>query len=148
MQPAEVSNGNAGLRRDNFPRTYDAEGRERVPKSSGLTMDWNAQKVRENIQKADTDDLIDRVTAYRAGMEPEAIDMIEWELRGRGIQQWQIDEHRAACEAECLYHVDGAAIMCSLCRRPAVVRRWGWHRLWGMLPIFMRPMYYCREHAE
>ena len=24
------------------------------------------------------------------------------------------------------------------CHRPAVVRRWDWHRLWGLLPVFPR----------
>ena len=31
---------------------------------------------------------------------------------------------------------DGTAVRCSFCHRPAVAEGWGWHRLWGVLPLF------------
>src|SRR6266511_1668358 len=111
-------------------------------------MQWDPQKLLANIRAADTDDLLDRITAYRAGMEPEAIDMIEAELHRRGVRQDEIDAYRQECERECLFHADGTAKMCSLCRKPAVKEGWGWHRLLGKIPIMLRPMRYCRTHAE
>jgi hypothetical protein len=47
--------------------------------------EWELDVVRENARAAPTDDLLDRVTAYRAGMEPEALRVIEEELARRGI---------------------------------------------------------------
>jgi hypothetical protein len=41
---------------------------------------------------------------------------------------------------------DGTAVGCSFCHRPAVAEGWGWHRLWGLLPVFPRYYYYCSEH--
>ena len=111
-------------------------------------MHWNEQKVRENIHKASTLDLLDRITAYRKGMEPEAIEWIEDELYRRGITPTEIAEHREKCERECIVTPDGTAVMCSFCRRPAVAEGWGWHRLFGKMPLFPRWFRYCKAHAE
>lgn len=110
-------------------------------------MDWNEKKVLVNIRQADTGDLLDRVTAYRAGMEPEAIDIVEQELRRRGVTAAQIAEHRETCERECLYYDDGTARMCSLCRKPAVSEEWGWFRLFFVIPLIPRRVCYCKEHG-
>lgn len=48
-------------------------------------MDWDADRVRANARQAPTEDLLERVTVYRSGMEPEAVEIIEAELRRRGI---------------------------------------------------------------
>ncbi len=109
-------------------------------------MDLDLQKVLENIRQADTDDLIDRITAYRAGMEIDAIDMIEQELHRRRVRQSEIDDYRAECVRECLFNADGAAKMCSLCRKPAVEERWAWHRIMGTVPIMPRRMRFCKTH--
>ena len=109
-------------------------------------MDWNPQKVLENIRKAETDDLLDRITAYRQGMEPEAIEMIEDELQRRGIGVAAIEKRRQACERECLFYQDGTAMMCSCCRLPAVAQAWGWHKLRNMVPLFPRRFRYCKTH--
>ena len=42
-------------------------------------------RVRANVGKAATADLLERVTVYRDGMEPAALDLIETELRRRGV---------------------------------------------------------------
>ena len=104
-------------------------------------------KLLENIRRADTDDLLDRVTAYRASMEPDAIDMIEDELRRRGVKRQQIEAYAEECRRECLYLTDGTAKMCSRCRKPAVKEGWGWHRLMGKIPFLPRWMCYCKDHA-
>ena len=109
-------------------------------------MKWDVQKILLNIRNADTDDLLDRVTAYRAGMEANAVEMIEAELLQRGVDAAQIAAHRGRCARECLFFSDGAAKMCSLCRKPAVREGWGWHSLWKRIPLFPRRMRYCPDH--
>lgn len=109
-------------------------------------MEPNETKVLANIRAADTGDLLDRVTAYRGGMEPATIELVEAELRRRGVRAAEIDAYREECERECLHHADGTAKMCSFCRRPAVAERWGWHRLIGKIPIMPRWLRYCRDH--
>src|SRR5436190_477070 len=102
------------------------------------------QKMLENIRAADTDDLLDRVTVFRANMEPEAVDLIEGELRRRGVGPKKIDAYREDCLRECLYHYDGTAKVCSFCRKPAVKEGWGWHRMLGKIPIIPRWLRYCK----
>src|SRR5437870_2239134 len=41
----------------------------------------NLNLIRENAAKATAEDLLDRVTVYRAGMEPPALEVLEQELR-------------------------------------------------------------------
>jgi len=41
---------------------------------------------------------------------------------------------------------DGVALKCTYCDRPAVIRGWGWHRLWGVLPVFPRHLNWCEIH--
>jgi hypothetical protein len=104
--------------------------------------------VEQNAREATTEDLLDRVTAYRAGMEPEAIPIIEAELNRRAIGSREISRHVAEnCEGIVL-RPEGFAYRCSFCRRPAVTRCWGWHRLWGLLPILPTMISYCSRHAE
>lgn len=109
-------------------------------------MEWDLQKVVANICQADTDDLIDRITAYRAGLESEAIEMIENELQRRSVSEAEIQVYRQQCQTECLFHTDGTAKMCSFCRKPAVTEKWGWHRLLDKIPLLPRRMRYCKEH--
>lgn len=122
-------------------------GLKEFRKTRAGKMEWNPEKVLANVAQADTDDLIDRVTAYRNGMEPEAIDMIEDELHRRGISNHVIEERRQAYFGECLLYPDGTAMMCSFCRKPAVARGWGWHKLLHTIPLFPRRFLYCKNHA-
>ncbi|HZT79341.1 MAG TPA: hypothetical protein VFA26_03915 [Gemmataceae bacterium] len=105
---------------------------------------FDAEKVRKNVERATTEDLLDRATAYREGMEPEALEIIEAELRRRGVTAADQNEHarrhpEGPVEA-------GLPARCSSCPRPAASRGWGWHRLFGVLPLFPRPFWYCTEH--
>ena len=109
-------------------------------------LDWKEERVLANIRKADTDDLLDRITAYRAGMEPNAIDMVETELRRRNVTDDEIKNRQAWCEETCLFDERGCAKMCALCRRPAVREGWRWHKLLGRLPLFPRWMTLCQDH--
>jgi hypothetical protein len=109
-------------------------------------MKFDTRKVWANARQASTDDLMDRVTVFREGMEPEALAIIEAELRDRGITPEMIEAHARAGREKCVRSADGAALPCSFCRKPAVVEGWGWQRLWGFLPIFPRRFRYCRDH--
>jgi hypothetical protein len=111
-----------------------------------MPMEWNEEKVLLNIRAADTDDLLDRITAYRAGIEAEAIDLIEQELHRRGVTAAQIHDQAEAYRRECVFDANGIAKMCSICRRPAVSEGWGWHRILGKLPIVPCWMRYCKLH--
>src|SRR5687767_4951969 len=108
-------------------------------------MHLDPMKILANARAADTDDLLDRVTVYRAGMEPEAIDLIEMELRRRGVTEEEIAQH-AEQYRDCLRDQAGNVIMCSCCRKPAVTQAWGWHRIWNRVPAFPRRYRYCAEH--
>jgi hypothetical protein len=109
-------------------------------------MKFERKRVQENAQVASTQDLLDRVTAYRRELEPEALEIFERELRRRGIGQLEITAHANRLEGQILTTPEGIALPCSYCERPAITSNWGWHRLWGMLPIFPRFFRYCEAH--
>jgi hypothetical protein len=110
-------------------------------------MKFDSQKVWANARQATTEDLLDRVTVFREGMEPEGLAILEAELRGRGVTQDVIETHGRMRGETCLRTPDGTALKCSFCHKPAVVEGWGWLRfLWGMVPIFPRRLRYCQEH--
>jgi hypothetical protein len=111
-------------------------------------MTVDEQKVQAKIATLDSEELLDQVTAYRLAMEPSAVSLMEKELRKRGINAAKIAEHRESCERECIYLADGTAAMCSFCRKPAVQAGWGWHRLWGIMPILPRRLRRCKAHVE
>jgi hypothetical protein len=109
---------------------------------------FDRERVVVNARQATTEDLLDRVTAYRAGMEPEALDIIETELRHRGISTEEIRTHEQRTRQEAIFLPDGTALSCSFCRRPAVHQAWGWHRLWRLVPLFPRRLRYCSQHLR
>ena len=109
--------------------------------------EFNAERVRANVREATTEDLLDRATVYRDGMESEALDIIEAELSRRGVTRQDLEARAARYRRQStLPQGEGARPRCSFCDRPAVRRGWGWHRLWGVLPLFPRPLAYCAEH--
>jgi hypothetical protein len=109
---------------------------------------FDPEQVLANVRRADTEDLLDRVTAYRHGMEPEAVEIIERELRDRGVTDEQMADHAGRVEREVLFLPDGIAARCSQCNAPAVAQAWGWFRLLRKIPIFPRRIYLCRTHAR
>jgi hypothetical protein len=116
-------------------------------------MQYDRERVRENVRQAETEDLLDRVTVYREGMEPDALYLIEDELRQRGVTAAEIDAHARRREEAGLCDAGGMPAQCSFCTRPAVVRRWGWQRHGGRglaflrgLPLFPRRFWYCAVH--
>jgi hypothetical protein len=134
-------------------------------------MEFDIHAVARNIRRATTLDLLDRVTVYRNGMEPAAVDLMENELARRGVSPEEIDEHDQKRRETALFYDDGTARRCTFCDLPAVVKVHGWHRLGhrpheasgatatvlspllfvfrrtiGWLPLFPRTFYYCPEH--
>jgi hypothetical protein len=103
------------------------------------------EKVRANVKNADTEDLLDRATIYRAGMEPAALEIIDAELRSRGVGEEAVAAH-AARRGAGVRDADGLPMKCEKCRQPAVAEAWAWHRLWGVLPLFPRRMAFCEVH--
>ncbi|HEV3146803.1 MAG TPA: hypothetical protein VGZ47_23150 [Gemmataceae bacterium] len=110
-------------------------------------MKMDLDRVRENVTKASTEDLLDRATVYRNGMERAALEIIDAELHRRGVTPAEIQEHWETKRANVLT-VDSVARRCSFCDRPAVYRRWGIHWLWGTIPTLIPRLYqYCELHV-
>lgn len=108
---------------------------------------FDRQKVIENVRLSSTEDLLARITAYRGGMEPDAIAIIEGELHRRGVAPFEIERHRSEMTRRVLFQAEGLAFQCSYCDRPAVMRAWEWHRLWGKIPVFPRIINRCEHHT-
>lgn len=109
-------------------------------------MELDLHKVAAYVRRAQTEELLDRVTVYRDGMEPAALDLMANELARRGLTPEEIDAHDRTRRATAILHDDGTALRCSFCERPAVTRVWAWHRLWGRVPVFPRRFSYCELH--
>ena len=110
-------------------------------------MRLDLQRVAEFIRRAETEELLDRVTIYRDGMEPAALDLMEGELDRRGISRQEIADHDEDRRATALFRPDGTAVRCSFCYRPAVHQERGWHKLFGRVPIFPRLFARCVIHS-
>lgn len=111
-------------------------------------MRLDLRRVAEFIRRAENEELLDRVTIYREGMEPAALDLMEGELDRRGITREEIAEHDACRRETAIMLPDGTALQCSFCTRPAVLSGRGWHRLFGRVPIFPRILAYCEDHCS
>ncbi|HLW64124.1 MAG TPA: hypothetical protein VKS79_02315 [Gemmataceae bacterium] len=110
-------------------------------------MKIDLDRVRKNVTEASTEDLLDRATVYRNGMEAAALEIIDGELRRRGITPTEIHDHWEIKRANVLT-VDQVARRCTFCDRPAVTRRWGIHWLWGRIPTLIPRWYqYCEVHV-
>jgi hypothetical protein len=110
-------------------------------------METNPDRVRANVQSASTEDLLDRATVYRDGLEPEALAIIDEELRQRGVTAGELFDHAQQRHLEAIPGRDGFALRCYRCSRPAVMQRWRWHRLWSVLPVWPRWVGICSEHV-
>jgi hypothetical protein len=109
---------------------------------------FDREHVIENVRDATTEDLLDRATVYRAGMEAEALELIEAELGRRGVDWQEIKEYDEQASRDVLLDATGVALRCSFCLAPAVEQRWGWHWLWDKIPVFPQRFRYCRRHRS
>src|SRR3954470_18759196 len=110
-------------------------------------MEFNIDDVRANVRKSSTEDLLDRATVYQAALEPEALPLILEELKARGVTAEAIVEHERRRRSVAVDE-RGVPHKCSECLRPAVVQEWGWHQLFGKLPVFPRLFWRCKVHRR
>jgi hypothetical protein len=110
-------------------------------------MQFNIDRVRENVRGATTEDLLDRATVYQMALEPQALPVILEELKTRGLSAEDIVAHEAS-RREVLFDANGIARTCNACAKPAVVQEWGWHQLFGKLPVFPRLFWRCEDHRR
>jgi hypothetical protein len=115
--------------------------------SENEDMNFNLDRVRKNVEAANTEDLLDRATVYRDGLEPEALPVILEELRARGVSPEAIIEHEQE-RGEVLLDDRGVTQKCSHCNRPAIIREWAWHQLFGKVPVFPRAFWRCEVHRR
>src|SRR3954470_16063010 len=111
-------------------------------------MRLDLRRVGEFIRRGETEELLDRVTVYREGMEPAALDLMEGELDRRGVTREQIAAHGEERWQTAIRLPDGTAMRCSFCNRPAVATSRGWYRIFrGRLPVFPRVFARCTLHS-
>ena len=104
--------------------------------------------VSEFSATATTEELLDRVTAFRADHDPAALRLFESELSDRGIGRADIEQRAEMVREIVLKRGDGSAVRCGFCERPAEDRVWTWFRLWGKVPLFPRPVAVCGGHHK
>lgn len=110
---------------------------------------FDPQKVERNVERATTEDLLDRVTVYLSGMEPEAVEIIERELARRGVLPEAVEAHAASRrQAGLATDATGLPRICVICREPAVEMRWSWQKLFRLIPIFPRRQAFCALHRR
>ncbi len=108
-------------------------------------MEMNLDQVRQNVECATTEDLLDRATVYRNEMEAPALDIIDAELLARGITLNDIKAHLDSRQ-QILAHDDGTVVTCSFCHRPAISQGQKWHLLFWSVPIITRQAGWCDLH--
>lgn len=109
-------------------------------------MKLDLERVRANVRRATTEDLLDRATLFRGGMEPEALEIIDEELRTRGVTPADRVGHETLRGVGLVRGADGLPRVCAKCGRPATWDGWTWGRLWWVLPSFPRWAALCEEH--
>ncbi len=109
-------------------------------------MFFDENQVRENARRAETEDLLDRVTVFRPGLEPEAIVIFEDELRRRGVTPADIEVHARRREETGLLERAAGPIRCHYCFRPAAGYRWRFNSLWGWIPLLPHRFPVCHVH--
>src|SRR5690242_2598107 len=110
-------------------------------------MELHLRRVADFMRRGDTEGLLDRVTVYREGMDPAALDLVEGELSRRGISRAEISDHDANRRETAIMLPDGTAMRCSSCTRPAVLQKRRWHRLFRVVPVFPKMFAYCEVHT-
>ncbi|MEZ6139804.1 MAG: hypothetical protein R3B84_04455 [Zavarzinella sp.] len=96
-------------------------------------------RLAQNIRNAETIDLLDRITAYRLGLEPLAVELIHVELYRRGVSASEIVEHEEKM-SNLILDRTGVARQCARCHRPASQSNWAlaqtvWYRAIILTPV-------------
>jgi hypothetical protein len=106
----------------------------------------DVERMKANVRQAETEDLLDRVTIFRMGMEDTALAYIEDELRRRDVTAADIGEHDHQRRKHLIPLRGGFPARCGECFRPAVECVVDWHWVFGLIPLFRRSFYYCEKH--
>ena len=109
-------------------------------------MRLDLESVRKNVLEATTEDLLDRATVFRGGMEHEALAIIDGELKARGFSALDLDYYAQKRGRNVIKRPDGLAARCNFCLKPATSKGWGWHSIFGRFPLWPRFYHYCDEH--
>jgi hypothetical protein len=110
-------------------------------------MRFDIDRVRANLKRASTPELLDRYVFFRGGLEEEAVTALRDELRSRGVAEEAMQAHRDA-SPDVLWETPALAYRCWKCEQPAVVCERRWHKMWGILPLYPRPVYCCPAHRS
>ena len=111
-------------------------------------MRFDIRRVAEFVHSAESEELLDRVTVFRDGMEPAALDLMEGELDRRGVTRAEIAEFETTRRATALTNADGTVVRCTLCYRPATTRVRGWIKIFAKrIPVIPWRLPYCDFHA-
>jgi hypothetical protein len=110
-------------------------------------MKLDLERVRANVRAATTEDLLDRATLFRSGMEPAALEIIDEELHSRGVTPEALMAHEAVRGVGLVKGPDGLPRVCAKCGRPATWEGCRWGRWVGwLLPFAALRSAYCDEH--
>lgn len=109
-------------------------------------MELDLERVRASAKEADTEDLLNRVTVFRGGMEEAALEVLEEELRTRGVGAEEVREYANRMRPLVLWERPGLAARCHLCDSPATRLEWRWRRFLGLVPLFRRQVPCCPIH--
>ena len=109
-------------------------------------MKLDLEAVAAWIQRAETEELLERATVFRPEMEPVAVDLILAELARRGLSKAEIDGQAADRLARALVEASGAIARCRFCGRPATAVVWKWWRLFRIVPLIPLKMPVCERH--
>jgi hypothetical protein len=112
-----------------------------------MPVPFRADRRLARIRGFSDEELLDRVTILKEQMDDDALELMHTELTERGIGPDDIGAHLRDLRPKVIMHPDDTPATCFECGRAAVVQARAWHRLWGVLPLFKRTMYWCEEHA-
>jgi hypothetical protein len=126
---------------DHVPETENTESN----KFGESGMEINLDRVRRNVEQAETEDLLDRATVYRREMEADALALVDAELVERGVSVEDVEAHLKTRQGV-LTREDGTAVKCSFCRCPAIARGLSWHWLFRRIRLFPMQVAWCELH--
>jgi hypothetical protein len=99
-----------------------------------------------HVKEMNPEELLDRVSVFREVMQTSAIEVMESELARRGVGPEEIRRHEREMRQRVIRDRHGMPAQCSFCLRAAVEQRLTWHKLWRLIPVIQRVVYYCDHH--
>jgi hypothetical protein len=112
-----------------------------------MSVPFRAEKRLARLKAMPTAELLDRVTVLQEQMDPDALELMQAELAGRGVGPEEIGAHARELRLLVVKGKDGLPATCYVCGRAAVAQIETWHRLLGIVPLFRRQVFLCLDHA-